>query len=603
MLTYTDMFCGAGGSSIGLTEAGMLLCLAMNHWDRAIETHAANFPDAEHWCEDVNRVDMRRLPKTDVLWASPICTEISPAGGRRRRTRAMDGQGDLLEEFGPVAASAFDRTRATAFDVIRATEVHRYLAVIIENVVEFATDWELFRWWLDGMVQLGYNHQTVSVSSAHVGDESNPWAPQWRDRLYIVFTRVGIPLPDVAPRPIAWCEPCAQIVRARQWWKKGPDSRGVQVGKYRTQYLYRCPNAKCRHSIVEPYVLPAASAIDWSDLGQRIGDRARPLAAATVRRIEVGIATFCRPAVVRGCGTDPADSAYVRAWPADGEPLGTRLSSNVDGLAVPPMLVPAGGTWNDEARSATDEPFRTRTVREMEGLVVNVNHDDDRTYPAGDAPLATRSTKIGDGVATAPFVMVNRTHNLPHGVDEPAAPVTTGNSHGLVSPEPFITMLRNNQTATGADEPLTTVSAAGRHHGLTVPPGAFYVKNYGGHAEPRHMVKDVGQPLGVVTGQDHHALVIPYRRANRPTTTGEPLHTLHAKESAGLLRPDVAVDDCHFRMLQPREHLRAQRFGDDYIVTGNRGEQTMQAGNAVSANVAHWLARQVMVALDSRSAA
>jgi C-5 cytosine-specific DNA methylase len=40
-------------------------------------------------------------------------------------------------------------------------------------------------------------------------------------------------------------------------------------------------------------------------------------------------------------------------------------------------------------------------------------------------------------------------------------------------------------------------------------------------------------------------------------------------------------------MLKPREQLRAQHFPDSYIVADNQGEQTMQAGNAVSANVAH----------------
>ncbi|HEX3649759.1 MAG TPA: DNA cytosine methyltransferase, partial [Pseudonocardiaceae bacterium] len=45
-LTFTDIFCGAGGSSIGLTAAGFELRLAANHWARAIETHAANFHDA-----------------------------------------------------------------------------------------------------------------------------------------------------------------------------------------------------------------------------------------------------------------------------------------------------------------------------------------------------------------------------------------------------------------------------------------------------------------------------------------------------------------------------------------------------------------------------
>jgi hypothetical protein len=58
---------------------------------------------------------------------------------------------------------------------VRATEVHRYKVVLIENVVE-AASWELFDIWLAAMDKLGCNHQFVSVSSAHIGDETNPQA-------------------------------------------------------------------------------------------------------------------------------------------------------------------------------------------------------------------------------------------------------------------------------------------------------------------------------------------------------------------------------------------------------------------------------------------
>lgn len=95
---------------------------------------------------------------------------------------------------------------------------------------------------------------------------------------------------------------------------------------------------------------------------------------------------------------------------------------------------------------------------------------------------------------------------------------------------------------------------------------------------------------------NHHGLVIPYRKA-RPKTTGEPLHTVSTVDSAGLLRPATDIEDCYYRMVQPREQASAQRFPLDYRITGNQGEQTMQAGNAVPVNAAHWLGSRVAAVL------
>lgn len=490
-LTFTDLFCGAGGSSTGLVAAGLELRLAANHWQRAVETHAANHRDADHLCADINNYDMRRLPKTDILWASPICTEISPAGGRRR----THGQLSLeLGEYGPVENAGWERTRATAYDVIRATEVHRYKAVLCENVLEFAVDWELFDWWRKGMEMLGYRSQIVSVSSAHVGGPGNLPAPQWRDRIYIVFTRTDIPQPDLAPTPLAYCTECGEDVAAVQSWRNGR-----RVGKYKQQYDYRCPNSLCRHALVEPYVRPAASIIDWTNLGVRIGERGeqgmRPLAANTVKRIRAGLNLLGDQRMVLTVNHGGHDG---RAVPADTAPLAARTVKIGDAV-----LVPSGGTWNTTPTRAS-EPMRTRLAN-----------------PKGFEALLT-----------------------PPQADDS-----------------FIVTLRRNATARPVGEPVDTVTAKGRHHWL----------------------------------------VIPYRNA-ATKTTGEPLHTLSTVDSAGIASPAPALEDCHYRMIQPREQLLAQRFPADYIVHGNKGEQTMQAGNAVSCNVAQWIGERVTAAL-ARTAA
>jgi site-specific DNA-cytosine methylase len=60
-----DLFCGAGGTSTGLLRAAELLnrrveLTAVNHWDRAIETHSANHPGANHFCQSLADLDPKR---------------------------------------------------------------------------------------------------------------------------------------------------------------------------------------------------------------------------------------------------------------------------------------------------------------------------------------------------------------------------------------------------------------------------------------------------------------------------------------------------------------------------------------------------------------
>lgn len=296
---FTDLFCGLGGFGRGLSEAGMRLRLAMNHNRIQVDAHRANHPHAEHLTEDINAYDKRSLPKTRVLAGSPICTEIAPSGGRKRTYGQMcilgpDGKKVLLDEYGNPIQPGFERTRATALDIIAATEVHRYDAVICENVPEFFTDWELFDWWLGGFKILGYNHQIVCASSAHLGGNDNEFAPQHRNRGYVIFTREGIPLPDLEVRPTAFCPECGPV-EARQVWR---NPRRRKMGSWGVQYDYRCPNRVCGHLILDPAVRPIADVIDWSKPGTRIGDgrpdrkRFTPYAASTRARVEAGLAQF-----------------------------------------------------------------------------------------------------------------------------------------------------------------------------------------------------------------------------------------------------------------------------------------------------------------------
>lgn len=288
MITVTDLFCGAGGSGLGATAVpGVQLVMAANHSPRAIETHAANFPDCEHDCADISQVEPRRYRRTNILWASPECTNHSIAKGRRRENGQPDLFGDLMPDH------LAERSRATMWDVPRFTEVHRYDAVIVENVVDAAL-WPPFRAWLLAMGSYGYDHHIVYLNSMHAPAIAAPRAPQSRDRMYVVFWRKGMARPTLDIRPPAWCPECGAEVAAVQSWKR-PDRRW---GRYRAQYVYRCPRFTCRNTVVEPYALPAASVIDWTNPGERIGDRAKPLSAKTLARIRTGLERYGRSHLV-----------------------------------------------------------------------------------------------------------------------------------------------------------------------------------------------------------------------------------------------------------------------------------------------------------------
>lgn len=391
MLTLTDLFCGAGGSSTGAIQVpGVDVRVASNHWQLAVETHNMNHPTADHICADLSQIDPRYFPTSDILWASPSCTNHSRAKGRKQETMQVS----LFEDRVPDEAA--ERSRATMWDVVRFSEHHRYQAVVVENVVEVA-NWLPFRAWLLAMDALGYDHQVVSLNSMHAQAHGLP-AAQSRDRLYIVFHRKGNPRPDVSgmQRPKAWCQKCGVTVRSVQSWKR-QDHGGI--GRYRSQYVYRCPNAACRHTVVEPGWLPAASIIDWSVPGQRIGDRTKPLAEKTRRRIAAGIARYWSPIHLEAAGNtyDAADpkhpqygnaDSYYRAWPTT-EPLRTLHTIESKALAIPLITSYYGNT--DGAQPAS-QPLPTVTTADRHALIMRNNTGGPEMTTRAAEPIRTVTT-------------------------------------------------------------------------------------------------------------------------------------------------------------------------------------------------------------------
>ncbi|WP_234327081.1 hypothetical protein [Streptomyces sp. NRRL WC-3742] len=265
-------------------------------------------------------------------------------------------------------------------------------------------------------------------------------APQSRDRLYLAYWRADLghdPDWDKWLRPLAWCEGCDKTVRAVQVFKRA----GADMGRYRQQYVYRCPNVACRNAVVEPPVVPAASIIDWSLTGRRIGDgkpgrKFTPYAAATRERIRAGIRKYGAPLLAPAGGTWRTEATPVTV------PAPTRTTRENDGLAVPPLLVPTEGR-DGKAAGQIGEPMRTQTARNETGL----------------AWLPFIAELRGGGSDARPVL------------DALATVTASGNHHGLSLPpgstavdwSALLTPYYGNSTARPVGEPVGTLTTRDRY--------------------------------------------------------------------------------------------------------------------------------------------
>jgi DNA (cytosine-5)-methyltransferase 1 len=550
--TITDLFCGAGGSSIGAEFAGAELRLGLNHWERAIETHAANFQQADHDCADVSALTtarIRQYPDTDILLASPECTNHSLAKGALRRKP----QAPSLWDDGPAGDAEQERSRSTMWDVVRFAEQKLlkgkpYKAIVVENVVDahkwgYGDDGGLFNAWLTAVRALGYEHEIVFLNSMFAGA-----VPQSRDRMYVVFWRKGMRAPNLRVQPISWCPKCEGLVDGLQTWKK-PET---PWGRYGPQYFYTCPEC---HGTVLPGVHPAATAIDWSLPAERIGDRKKPLATNTRKRIRRGLEKLTgEPFAIRllqGGSPKPLTLPIVT------------LTQRHDMAMVMPV---AGNTFErtpgNRARDPQVRPFDTVHGTFSQAVIVpsmgNVAARDAESLPC---PTQTTSTR-------AALVMANRAHGVPAPAHEaPTKTVMTGETLAVV--------MRNNsggaEMSTPTHEPIRTLTTAG-HQSLVIP--------YDSTARARISGEE---PSPTLTTRDRLAMVVPFTRNGRPRDAAlDVCPTMATEGPPGLTLTEEDIDDCRFRMFALHEIAAAMAFADDYTVMGNKRERMAQYGNAVT---------------------
>lgn len=226
-----DLFCGAGGASLGLVQAGWDLRLATDVDLSCAVTHRANLP-GEFVAGDLRTMDADKISSAagvmpgelDLLFAGPPCQGFSIIGSRV----IWDARNNLFRE------------------VLRLATALRPRCVVIENVPGLVTlgKGAYLHAILEGLDALDYDAACAELLAAEYG------APQMRWRLIIIGWRkdlgilagYGFPRPTSGPAEIGDLLPNCTIPA---WQLKGfvttaeaiSDLPPVAAGEEATHYV------------------------------------------------------------------------------------------------------------------------------------------------------------------------------------------------------------------------------------------------------------------------------------------------------------------------------------------------------------------------------
>lgn len=594
-ITVTDQFCGAGGSSQGVRlvarkrnlNNGLEVKLAMNHWKLAIETHNTNFPNTDHVCTDISACDPRRYPSTNILITSPECTVHSPAGGGQAKKKKFGNQLSLTGKL--ASEEAEERSRVTMWDVCRFAEYHKYELIIVENVVEARTKWVLFDEWLRCMDKLGYQHTIKYINSMH----AHP-TPQSRDRMYCVFWRKGNKSPNLDFTPVAPCRKCLQNVEAYQWWKPGRDQ-----GKYRTQYLYKCPQC---HEVVEPYFHAAFNVIDWTKPGTRIGDKKPSLKPKTLARCQYGIDKYWNEPSFINVKYSSGIECRVKSLGAD--PLTTQPQEQAMGLLNPCIISSRyiQGIAN-RVKSSDNHALPVQVTDGRESIlfppfVVTPNYDGvDRRVKQIYEPLSAQTTQAERAIVTPPLILDGGWSEGKPRVDvattDELSTQDTGQTKGVLMPMLVKNYGGKPQKPVRSEESLGAITAQD-HHGLLNMP--LVVENYG-TSKSRPANKSLATIAtapkhGIVTQQAFNSFLSYYNNTPQASLLREEMKTIATGDrfcKVDMPYEKPRLEDCYYRMLLPHEIQLGMAFDPDYVVLGDSKSKVKQLGNAVTPPVMEFL--------------
>ncbi len=521
-----DLFAGAGGESTGFIQAcqelGVKLELvAVNHWEVAIGTHEANYPNVRHMQADVEAVNpLDAVPggHLHLLTASPECIWWSNAAGGR-----------------PMK----EQQRTQPWSILRWLEMLTVDAFIIENVPELR-GWgplnergrpikekkgTIYRAYLRALRAHGYTVEERILNAADYG------APTSRRRLFIIGIK--------GTRRPSWPSPTHSRYGS-----------ATLAGQHLQKWVGAC------------------KIIDWSIPSKSAFNRKKPLSQKTWMRILEGLKRFggaeLKPFIIKmehQGGVQDVD---------DPLPTITTAKGGAFGLAQPEAFTVVMENVNREGpktRSVGDPLWTVTTkgsIALAEASVIVPNFGERKGQPprahSVDKPLPTVTSHGAGNLVKAMILPVEGYYsregqNKARSIDDPLGTITQRGGGNLVEAS-FLTEYYGNGGAESVEDPLHTVTTKDRF-GLCQ--SSIIQFNGTKEFQLKNSAKSINDPLPTIATQTHFGLV-------QPEINGQRL-------------------EIKFRMLNKWELALAMGFPAGYKFVGNQTEVVKQIGNAVAVPV------------------
>lgn len=544
-LLYIDLFCGAGGTSTGVENARYedeqcaKVVACVNHDANAIASHAANHPDALHFTEDIRTLELsplvahvERMKKIYpdalvVLWASLECTNFSKAKGGQPR----DADSRTLAEH------LFRYIEAINPDYIQ-----------IENVEEFMSWGDMdekghpiskdkgrcYEKWKRNVRKYGYDFDWRILNAADYG------AYTTRKRFFGIFAKRGLPI--VFPEPTHCKDGKSDMFGKLEKWK------------------------------------PVKEVLDFSDEGDSIFCRKKPLAEKTLERIYAGLIKFVaggKEAFIVKYNSMSRTGKYQA--PSVDEPCPVVATQGRLALAKVNFLSKQFSGQPDSKNISVEGPSGTITCKDHHAFV-SAYYGNGHNHSV-ELPAPTVTTKDRLALVNSVFIDNQYGTGKPTSIELPVGTVTTVPKFNVVSCKPWIMNTAFSNIGSSIEQPSQTITANRKWHYLMNPQFA----SAGGSVNnpcftliarmdkmPPYLVEVEGG-IGIQVTPDDSPM------------------TIKIKEFMAL----YGIIDIKMRMLRIAELKKIMGFPEDYVLIGPQSDQKKFIGNAVEVNMARVLCEAI----------